>query len=186
MGKAGVIATMIFYLTAAVTLVGCNNGDTSSSDATSTNFPYLLSEPKISLYPSNYTPNFYDVTVELDATGPDPLYSIGLWIRSKTNSSIFTYLELQPIGGDTWSATTNTYLPMPKGEYYIDSITIEDGDIFGTGLVKSAWYFINPLISYNHYTIDQRLTDYDPNSPGFAILKENVGASNITIVNFAI
>ncbi len=178
-------------LVLVVTLVsiaacGGGGGDASTSDDTSTNYPYLLSSPRVS-YTQNYldpAQTNYDVTIELDATGPDPIYSVGLWVYSKADNSGVGYLDLIHTGGTTWSATTNIYIPLPSGTYYIDSILIEDGDAFAGELVKSAWYLVQDPVSTTHYTIDQRLTDTDPAS--FGILDVNFGLSNISIGNFTL
>ncbi|NIQ08569.1 MAG: hypothetical protein GWO08_00985 [Gammaproteobacteria bacterium] len=122
------------------------------------------------------------MTVEVDVDGPTPIYSVNLWIFSENNTSVFDSIDLQPVGGTTWSATTDTWLPLPAGNYYIDSITIEDGDPFANGQVRSGWYWINDLLSSSHYYIDQRLTDWGT----VDILELNVGMSNIPITKFTL
>lgn len=172
----------LFFLTA---ISACNSGggDSSSThDATSTDYPYLLSEPRISYYPNIYDSTKYDVTVELDATGPTPLYSISLWLYSDDDDTIFANMDLAYTGGNTWSATTNPLLSLPPGNYHIDSIMIEDGDPLDNGQVRMGWYTINPFSSSTYYTIDQRLTDWLT----LELLNSNFGVSNIHISKFTL
>jgi len=183
-----IIKLVFFFLTVAI-LAGCIGGGgsssdssttTSTSDATSTNFPYLLSTPKVTFIQNVYDTSQYDVTVELDATGPNPIYSVNLWINSKDDSSVFANLDLQNVGGTKWSGATYSLTPLPAGHYYLDSIMIEDGDSFAGGQVRSGWYYQNTLLSTTHYCIDQRLTDWS----AVGILEYNYGVSGIPVINF--
>mgnify|MGYP001119924874 CR=1 FL=1 len=183
-------STTISYLVFMVALLSCKSDGTSSSptnnDATSTRYPYMASAPRVTSIPNIYDQTRHDMTVELEATGPDPIFGISLWVHSKSDPSTFAHMELHPIGGNTWSATTNVYLPLPAGDYYIDDVMIEDADPFATGPLKSGWYMVNPLISSTHYTIDQRLTDNDPQSSSFGTLEHNFGVSSIPVFNFSL
>lgn len=162
---------------------GGGSGDSSSvRDETSTQYPYLLSEPRITYLANIYDTSKYDVTVELDATGPDPIYSIDLWLYSDTDETIFANLDLEYIGGNTWSATTNPFLALPAGSYHLDSIMIEDGDPLDGGQVRMGWYTINSFYSSSYYTIDQRLTDWST----LELLNSNFGVSNIHITHFTL
>lgn len=168
-------------------LSACGGGDSAEEpDGTtgaitgtlSKNYPYILGPLRVSFVPSLWTQGSYDVTVELDATGPAPIYSIGLWIHSKTNENVFDYLDLQNTSGSTtWSATTYYYIPLPPGEYYIDSIMLEDG---ADGLVRSGWYNIDRLLGSGNYVADQRLTDWSKPD----ILEYNLAVSNIPVATF--
>ena len=160
-------------------LSGCGGGSDGGSDV-STNYPYLKSKPQVS-YVLNSNGTDYDVTVTLEATGPNGIYTAGLWLMSKDDPLQFTYLDLQHVGGTTWSETTNTFLPWPPGNYYIDSVMLEDADVFSTGIVKSGWY-IADLISPDYYEIDQRETENTGTS--IDIINYNFGVSDIAIVNF--
>lgn len=164
-------------------LTGCSGDGSSGLGDVSTNFPYLLSTPQVSYIQSVGSLSEYDVTVTLEADGPDGVYSVGLWIFSKIDNSEFEYLDLQYVGGTTWSGSTYSLLPMPAGNYYIDSIMIEDGDAFAGGLVKSGWYNVS-FFSPGYYDIEQDLTNWDPLN--FQILDLNFGISNIPVVNFTL
>lgn len=164
-------------------LAGCSAGDSSApgASAVSTNFPYLKSVPQVTYIKNVNDVTKYDVTVSLEADGPNGVYAVGLWLYDKNNTSNFAYMDLQYMGGTTWSATTNTWIPLASGNYYMDSILIEDGDPFLNGIVKDGWY-TSDLMSNAYYAIDQRETDW--NTP--EILNYNFGISNIPIVNFTL
>lgn len=167
-----------------LTLVGCSGGDSPPDQGqVSTNFPYLMATPQVSFVQNVTDTAKYDVTVTLDATGPTPIYAVGLWIQPKDNSSNFEHLELQYNGGTTWSASTMSLLPLPAGDYYIDSIMIEDADPLSKVIVKSGWY-VADVFSTSNYGIDQRETNWDPTQ--LEILDFNAGISNIPIVNFTL
>lgn len=169
----------------ALQLIACGGGGGgggSSLGNISTNYPYLTATPQISYVQNIYDQSKYDVTVTVQATGPTGVFSIGLWIESSSNSSAFEHLDLQNIGGNTWTATTNAFLPLSAGNYYLDSITLEDSDPFNGGQVRSSWY-VAGILSTTHYGIDQRLTDYGTN---FGIPEYNVGVSNIPVVTFTL
>lgn len=172
----------LMYAIAVAALYGCDSSDSVSNDSTSANFPYLLSGPRVTFVQNVYQADNYDVTVEVDVAGPAPIYSVNLWVYSKDDAGVFDSLDLQPIGGTTWSATTNIWLPKPPGNYYIDSIMIEDGDPFVDDLVRSGWYWINGMLSSSHYSIDQRLTNWST----VELLELNTGVSNIPITNFTL
>ena len=169
-----------FIIILALQLFACGGGsDGSSLGNVSTNYPYLTATPQISYVRNIYDQTKYDVTVTVQATGPTGVFSISLWILSSTNQSVFEALDLQHVGGNTWTATTNVYLPLASGNYYLDSIILEDGDPFNGGQVRSSWYETG-LFSSNNYGIDQRLTDWS----NVNILQYNIGVSNIPVVNF--
>ena len=183
----GIALSICSLVLLATALSGCNDGGDSKtppSNSASTDYPYLLSAPRISTTPNKYDPAYYDITVEVDVAGPAPIYSVGLWIQPVDNGGQFDYLDLQYVAGNTWSATTIEYVPFSAGSYYIDSILIEDGDPLAGGLVRSGWYFQNNLLSTSHYFVDQRLTNWDPANLG--ILQQNMGVSNIPISRFTL
>lgn len=172
----------LVYTFTVAGLYGCGSGDSGSNDGASENFPYLLSSPRVTSIQNINQLDRYDVTVEVDVAGPTPIYSVNLWVFSKDDLNEFENLDLQPVGGTTWSATTNIWLPKPAGNYYIDSITIEDGDPFVDDQVRSGWYMINDMLSSSHYFIDQRLTNWNT----LELLEQNAGVSNIPIANFTL
>ncbi len=177
----------LLYLLPFLVISGCLGGGGSDGpppigNAVSTNYPYLLATPQVSYVQNSFDPSQYDVTVTLNAAGPNPIYAVSLWIQSSNNSGTFTSLDLQSVGGTTWSATTNLYTPLPPGTYYLDSFVLEDGDPFAGSLVRSGWYMINSMLSGTHYMVDQRLTDWGTPS----ILEHNVGSSNIPVVTFTL
>lgn len=170
-------------VTVFIMLSGCGGGggSSSTSDSVSTNFPYLLSKPQVSYVQSATVANAYDVTITLEADGPAGIFSAGLWLLSKDDDTVFTHLDLENTGGTTWTATTNLYLPLPTGNYYVDNIILEDGDSFGGGIVKAGWYFTG-FISSNYYDIDQRETNWTT----LEMLNYNYGQSGMTVVNFTL
>lgn len=173
-----------FLLGIFLTLTGCSGADSVPGvGGVSTNYPYLTSTPVVTFIQNVNILTSYDVTVTLEATGPDPIFSVGLWLYDKNNFSNFAYMDLVYMGGTTWGATTNTWIPLSAGDYYIESIMIEDGDPFANGIVKSGWYTTG-IFSSTHYDIDQRETNWDPLN--LAILNLNVGVSNIPVVNFTL
>ena len=180
--KGRLIYTLIFL--GYVTLTACSGGGSGSDfnlGDVSTNYPHLTAKPQISYTQNIYNPTQYDVTVTVEADGPTGVYAVGLWLHSSTNSSVFTSLDLQHIGGNTWSATTHSLLPLPSGNYYLDTIMIEDSDPFNGGQIRSSWYETG-FVSSNYYEVDQRLTDWDT----VDIMEFNYGISNITVVNFTL
>lgn len=169
---------------------GCNDsgssssdGDTAAGDVTSTDYPYLLSVPKVTFIENVIDSTRYDVTVELEATGPNPIYSVDLWIQPVLADGEFAHLDLQSMGGNKWAATTD-WGGLPAGEYYLDSIMVQDADPLDGGLVKWGWYNRTLPVSSSHYVIDQRLTNYDPNN--LEILEHNIGVSGIPLVYFTL
>lgn len=179
---------LFLFSLAFTALTGCGGGDSdgeptggTATGSVSTDYPYLMGPLRVSYVPSLWTDGSYEVTVEADVAGPTPIYSVSLWIFSKTDDTIFDNLDLQNISGSTtWSATTLSLLPLPAGEYYIDSIMIRDGDPFADGAYRSGWYMLNPLLSQSRYTVDQRLTD--PTS----ILEHNLAVSDIPVATFTL
>lgn len=167
-------------LTVFLLLTGCGGGgDPSAPNSVSTNFPYLLSKPRVTFSQNATDANAYDVTVEAD--GPTGIFSVNLWLQPKDNNMNPAYLDLVNTGGTTWTATTDTYLPLLSGDYYLDSIMLEDGDSFNVGIIKSGWY-LTGLLSNNYYAVDQR----EINSTTLEMLNYNAGLSNISIVNFTL
>lgn len=158
---------------------------TSTGTGVSTNFPHLKSAPQVSFSQNVNNPAEYDVTVTLSADGPDGVLLVDLWIFSKDDDTIFEHLDLQFIGGTTWIASTNPFLSLPAGNYYIDSIMVQDADPFDNVMVKSSWYNTG-FLSSTQYDADQRITDWDPLSPDFGIFDFSLVLSNISIVNFTL
>lgn len=174
----------LIFIGAYLLLAGCSSSSSPSGLGTvSTNYPILTSKPQVSFQQSVTDSSKYDVTVTVTADGPNGVSSIGLWLHSKDDSSVFEHLDLTFIGGNTWEASTYFLLPLPAGNYYIDSILIEDTDPNNNDLVKSSWYILG-LLSTTHYSVDQRLTDWNPAS--FEIIESNFATSNITNVNFTL
>lgn len=161
--------------------VSCGGGG-GSSDNVSKNYPYLKSAPVVTYSQSTWDTTKHDVTVTVEADGPDGVFAIGLWIFSKDDDTIFDSLDLSYIGGTTWIISTNPYLPLPPGNYYIDSIMLEDADKFSNTVVKSSWYLGDPLLGGNNYTVDQRVTDWST----VTISDVNIATSDIKVVNFTL
>lgn len=166
-------------------LTACSSGSSGlpgSLGSESTDYPHLLSKPQVDFSQNLYTSGEYDVTVTLEASGPAGVYSATLWIMSEDDNE-FQFLDLQFIGGNTWTATTNEFISMPPGNYYIESIILEDADPFANGLVRSSWY-TSLFYSDSRYVVDQRLTDYDLQN--FSIVEYNLATSNTTIAKFTL
>lgn len=144
--------------------------------------PSLLTSPQVDFTPSALDPSRYDVTITLEATGPNPIYHIGLWVFSEEDVSVFASLKLHPVGGNTWSVTTDPNTPLAPGKYYIDEILIEDGDHSSAGLVGSGAYKINDLFTSTHYVTDQRQTDWATG----AIPRQHIGITQLPIVHFTL
>lgn len=152
-----------------------------SGDAVGGESPYLLSPPRVAFTPSALDPSRYDVTITLEAAGPRPIYDVALWVFSAEDVSVFASLKLQPVGGNSWSVTSDPSTPLAAGNYYIDDILIEDGDHASAGLVGSGSYRINDFFSTAYYVSDQRQTDW---STG-AIPRQHIGITKIPLVHFA-
>jgi len=176
--KRVILATVIG---AFLTLSGCSSSDSGAVGGVDKNYPYLTSAPKVTYIQNANDQTKYDVTVTLEADGPSGVFSVSLWLHDKNDVGNFAQMDLQFMGGTTWTATTNFWIPLTAGIYYIDSITIEDGDAFAGGTVKSSWYF-DGVASNTHYDIDQRETDWSTVS----IINYYYGLSNIPIVNFTL
>lgn len=170
------------FITMFLLLNACSGGNTpgNPSGNVSTNYPHLLSTPVVSFTPNGAN---YDVTVTLEADGPIGVYSVDLWIMSENSVA---FLDLVNINGTTWSATTSVSSPLPAGNYYIESISIHDTDVFLDGTDGSSWYFTEPTLSISHYSFEQDhiATIWDPLS--VEILDINFGVSDLAIVNFTL
>ena len=184
-----IISSAIFGI--FLVLTGCSSETTPEVGGVSTNFPYLISTPQVTYIQNVGDITKYDVTVTLEATGPDPIFSADLWLTDVTDFFNSAYVDLVYMGGTTWTgSTTSSFSPLSSGNYYIDSITIKDADPFLDGIVKSGWYF--PIDLSSNYTISQDEIETiwgDPTlgeSPSVNILSFNFGVSDIPIVNFTL
>ena len=176
----------IFYVAlvgVCLALLGCGGGggSTSAVGGSNTNFPYLKAVPQVTYIQNVFDTSKYDVTVTLEADGPDGVFFVDLWLYDKNNVSNFAHMDLYYVGGTTWMATTNSLIPLPAGDYYLDSIIIEDGEPLDGGIVKTGWYFTSQLSGTN-YKIDQRETNWTT----LELINYNFGVSNIPVVNFAL
>ena len=145
-------------------LTGCSDETPPGVGGVSTNYPYLISTPQVTYAQSVYDITKYDVTVTLEATGPNPIFSVNLWLTDVTNFFNSSFVDLENVvGTTTWTgSTTGTFSPLSAGDYHIDTIMIKDADPFLDGIVKSGWYFISPISA--NYTIsqDEIETIWDP------------------------
>lgn len=181
MKNRNIIYVVVFGLYLALSGCGSDGGSTPAIGGISTDFPYLKAVPQVTYIQNVVDTSKYDVTVTLEADGPDGVFSVDLWLKDKNNVSNFAYMDLYYVGGTTWTATTYSLSPLPAGNYYIDSISIEDGDSFAGGIVKLGWYFTS-ILSGANYEIDQRETNWS----SLELINYNFGVSNIPIVNFTL
>ena len=169
--------TFIFMMSILAACGGGGDGD----GAVSGHVPYLVSAPTVTSAESGLDPNSYDVTISLEADGPTGVMFISLWVIDENDSSNFTVLDLTNIPGTKqWTATTNSFLPLPPGQYYIDDIVLEDGDTFTADPLRTGWYFSDPFFSTSKYYVDER------EMSGLNFLFYNFGVSGISITRFTL
>lgn len=176
--------TKLAVLALALAVVaGCGGGDGNGAtgSAVSGRVPYLLSAPTVTFAAHPSIAGHYDVTVTLEADGPTGVAFVGLWIKDQSNSSNFDHLDLVYIPGTKrWKAATYPLLPLPAGQYYIDSITLNDGDPLTADPLRTGWYVIMPPLSTSAYFVDERETS------GIDILYYNWGLSAIPLSRFTL
>jgi hypothetical protein len=143
-------------------LAGCGGGGGGGTGGTGSNVsgqvPYLVSGPSITFSSNPTVTTNYDVTVTIEADGPTGVMFADLWIFHETDTSNFTHLDLvNTPGTKRWTGTTNAFLPIVPGQYYIDSIVLDDGDPFTADPLRTGWYFIMPSLSTSAYYVDERI-----------------------------
>lgn len=161
---------------------GCGGGGSggTANGAISGHVPYLLSSPTVtySLSTLSTTTNYYDVTVTLQADGPTEVQNVDLWIMDSNDNSNFDHLDLANVSGTKkWTATTLALVPLPSGQYYLDSILLDDG---GTTTLRQGWYTYMSLLSTNTYCADERET------AGTNMLFYNFGVTGIHVTRFTL
>lgn len=167
-----------------ILLIACGGGPGGGGDggnAGSMLAPYLISTPQVSFVPNGIDPGKYDVTVTVEADGPNGIYSASVWMIDVNDFSNSYFLDLISSGANSWSATTNTWLPLAAGTYKVDSITLYDADPtagFGASYL-TGWYFEMPLLSGRNYYVDQRDVYSNPDFNMIAF-----GISSIPIKRF--
>jgi hypothetical protein len=181
------IGPWVLALAFAVTF-GCGGGGGSNSgggSAVSGRVPYLLSSPTITYATSAWDNTKYDVTVTLQADGPTGVAFIGLWILDQSNDSDFDHLDLVNVPGTKqWKATSDAFLPLPSGTYYIDSIVLDDGDPFSVDPLRTGWYVVMPPLSTSNYFVDER--ELSGPFASRTITFYNYGVSAISITTFTL
>ncbi len=182
-------AIYLCYLSLAVTLSGCEElNNIQGADTTSSDYPYLLSSPQVSAIPNINEQALYDVTVTLQATGPNPLQVVTVLITSVDEPSLAPVaLNLQQYlagsDSDTWSATTSQ--PLPAGNYRISSVALYDGDGMQGGIVKSGIYSYEMNVSTSNYTIIQLEQDYSSDPANPTVIGHTLpGTSDIAVIEF--
>ena len=144
---------------------GGGGGGGNGGGSENTSAPHLLKSPQITYAPNGMWGD-YDITVTLDADGPNGVTYVSLWLFDVNDSGNFTTLDLVNVGGTKWTATTNPYLPMKAGTYRVDSINLSDGADsipgFGANLL-TGWYYVSEVLSGSHYVVDQRDIYSNPN-----------------------
>jgi len=180
---------VVFFLTLIIQACGGGgggNGGLGISGLPSGSVPYLLGPVQVTWEANTDIGTGYDVTVSLQADGPAGVMFASLWIYENGGSGDFRSLDLINTGGNTWQATTSSFLPMSSGNYHIDSIMLEDQDTFASPpvMVGSGWYFINEAISSARFTLDERIIDYADITPPW--IHYELGLSNIDITTFTL
>lgn len=160
---------------------GCGGGEQKGDAVPSGYVPYLVSAPTVTYVRSSWDTTKYDVIVTLQADGPTGVMFASLWIIDVAGEMNFASLELTNIPSTkTWTATTNYYVPLPPGDYYLDDIELHDGDIFTADPLRTGWYFFNSLFFNSFYSLDESETS----GGTFPFLK--FGVSNIGVVRFTL
>lgn len=162
-------------------LSACGGGGSGGGNADTLQAPYLISSPRVSSTPNGFDSSKHDVTVTLEADGPSGIFSVSVWLIDVNDSGNIYHLDLFPGGVSTWTATTDTFLPLKAGTYKVESIELYDADPFLETSYLFGWYFEMPLLSSSHYYVDQRDIF---SSPAFNIIAS--GLSSIPIKNFTL
>ena len=175
-----VLVISIFVLPSCGGGGGGNGG--SSSGLPSGSVPYLLGPVQVTSVANTDIGAGYDVTVTLQADGPKGVMFVSLWIMEDGGGGDFRALDLVNTGGNTWEASTNTFLPLSSGNFYIEDIILEDEDVFASPpvIVGSGWYIVNSALSSTRYFIDERIIDYADITPPWIHYEAGVGNINIT------
>jgi hypothetical protein len=168
--RATLLLAILFLLSA------CGGGGGDGGNAESMLAPYLISSPQVSFTPNLSYPGQFDVTVTIEADGPNGIYSASVWLIDVNDSSNSYFMDLTASVANTWTATTNSFIPLAAGTYKVDTITLYDADPFGASYL-TGWYFEMPLLSSSHYYVDQRDVY---NNPEFNMIAFGVSSTPIT------
>ena len=163
-----------------VALLSACGGGGGGGGAESTEAPYLLASPRVASVTNTADPSSYDVTVEIDADGPNGIYSGSVWLIDINDLSNSHFLDLTASVGITWTGTTNVLVPVAAGTYIVSDILLYDADPMGTSF-RSGWYFEMPIYSTTHYFVDQRNVY---NNPQFD--QVGMGVSSVSITQFTL
>lgn len=172
--RAALLLVFSFLLSA------CGGGGGGGGDAESMLAPYLISSPQVSFVTNATLPSEYDVTVTIEADGPSGIFSASVWLIDVNDLSNAYFIDLITNVGNTWTGTTNTWIPLIAATYKVDSITLYDADSFGSSF-RMGWYLEMPVLSSTHYYVDQRDVY---NNPDFNMIA--FGVSSIPITFFSL
>jgi hypothetical protein len=169
----------VLLLAISLLLSACGGGGgDSGGNAESLQAPYLISSPQVSSAPNATVPVEYDVTVTIRADGPAGIFSATVWLIDEIGTDTSVLYLTRIGGGNSWTGTTNTLIPVAAGTYKVGNIILNDADPdpFGASY-RTGWYFEMPIFSTTHYYVDQR-NIYS--SPNFNLIANGVSSTPIT------
>lgn len=175
------ILTLVLF-SAAACGGGGGGGDNGGGpgSAVSGYVPYLLSAPSLTFAVNASNTAKYDITVTVEADGPTGVQFADVWICDDTDANCEPIDLLNIPGTKRWRGTTNSFLPVPSGNYRVDDIMLHDGDPFTADPLRTGWYIYNDFLSTSVYFVDEREVS-DVN-----ILYYNWGLSAIPITRVTI
>lgn len=164
---------------AFLAIVGCGGGGGSDGSgpggAVSGRVPYLLSKPIATFASSTWDNTHYDVTVTVEADGPTGVQFADVFLRDDTGTN-FAFIDLDHITGTKqWRGATNTFVPLPAGNYRVEEIMLHDGDPLNADPRRTGWYIYDEFFSTSVYFVDERELS------GVNILYFNWGLSAIPV-----
>lgn len=186
--------SFLFLLIGTLTLHACSgDGENSLPEVTqldvvpSGTVPYLLGPVSVTSQANAADNSEYDVTVSLDGDGPDGVLFVSVWIIEIGGGGDVRGLDLVNIGGNTWEVTTDPLQPLSPGNYFVDFVSLRDGDAFAEpapAALKAISYFLRPISSSTEYYVNETIADWTV-SPvkGLYI---GVGLSDISIPYFTL
>lgn len=176
--------TNILIISALFIINGCSSSENPPSGigSANTDYPYLLSTPKVSFEQDANNQTEYNVFVSLEATGPAGVQRVEVDILSD-DDRFSDYLNAQLLTGTTWEAmSTKTF---PAGRYYIEIIGLYDSPIASNTVTRTSWYDAFD-ITETVYDFDQETNDEDPATPESGLIEFNFGTSTIPVVTFTL
>ena len=136
---------------------GGGGGGAGGGGGISGKVPYLVSGPSVSFRNSPTVTGKYDVTVTLEADGPTGVFFADVWITDENDWFNAQNIELVHTTGKIWTGTTNAFMPLDPGNYYIDDFMLGDGDFITADPLRTGWYIVEPMFSSTMYYVDERI-----------------------------